>query len=65
MNRTTEPARRIKSIAASTAGVVLLCIALFASDQALAQSLNWTQLSPTGGPPAARTLGSDGRPGLR
>jgi len=54
MNRTTEPARRIKSIAASTAGVVLLCIALFASDQALAQSLNWTQLSPTGGPPAAR-----------
>lgn len=55
MNRATEPVRRVKTINTSLAGVVVLfCIALLVSGQAVGQSPTWTQLAPTGGPPPGR-----------
>lgn len=54
MNRTTEPALRVKHIDSSLAVVIILfCISLL-SGQALGQSVNWTQLAPTDGPPSSR-----------
>ena len=52
MNRTIAPARPLKTVIPSLASLIVLgCVTLLVSGQAFGQMPNWTQLSPSGGPP--------------